>query len=627
MKFTGSNFLLTPKVREISFSFSALSVSNNTGVSEIGFSGSGNTLKLSFNDNKMYDFKDKFSYSYYSGQKFDLSGDFSTGSYRLYVNKNLISKGLKNDFEIEKFYVNTTGCSLFSNNMFEGKILLEDLDIVMENQFYGGGFITGQFVNSSNLDLHVYGADIIYKDNDKDSLSGSISGEVLRHNILDFTFTDVSHGGSEATVNFDVKLKTNIGSLFKAFSLQRLSNLTGDIHSFRSEGFKNASVAHPFSGSGLVNQFVYQGGPSGLHINSVAYRRYNRIGEEKARSFDIHVRPESPVSGEDFTGTYLTGFSFSNTGFYGARPSFQIDEYGHLSSLVFNANNLFSLDCGTEVPFTFDALSGDGLGATGKAKLQLVQLSLYGSSNFYSITGFDFESNGSGYNYLPNLSLITGNLGVGCFDVPRVSGNSYIYTPFTGTGALSNDAAHLWGEPVTGLSVRNISGQNYAGWSITGFRFSNVGSGYFTGSGYNPDIVFFRHADDPYNAIAVASGFDATGTFSFNTSGDSYGFTENWLVRTGYSFNTLKNFDGYYGVLTGYSGTAQIPVGTNEVYIYSYFDQITRDDNVTIRQMVDNQKGNRKSVIIKGSNILSAYSGSLKDRTTEVNTGIFIEFF
>tara|TARA_R110000765_G_C18835464_1_gene597364 strand:+ start:142 stop:897 length:756 start_codon:yes stop_codon:yes gene_type:complete len=251
---------------------------------------------------------------------------------------------------------------------------------------------------------------------------------------------------------------------------------------------------------------------------------------------------------------------------------------------------------------------------------------LYGSSNFYSITGFDFEANGSGYNYIPNLSLLTGNLGASCFDVPRVSGDSYIYSSFTGTGVINPDASYLWGEQITGVSVKTISGQPYTGWSITGFRITNPGSGYFTGSGYTPDMTFYRHSDDPYSSIASTSGFDSTGSFSFNTSGDSYDFTGNWLIRTGFSFNTLKNFDGYYGVLTGYSGTAELPIGIKELYVYSYFDQLTKDEHVTISQTIDDQNGNRKSVIVSGRNILSPYSGALKVFTSEVNTGIFIEF-
>jgi hypothetical protein len=626
MKFSGNNFKLVPKVKEMSFSFASLNVSNNTGSAEIGFSGSGSQIKLSFNNNKVYDLNNKFLYGYESGQALDISGDFTTGEYRLYLNKNLISKGLKDSFEVEKFYVNTTGCNLFSTNLLKGKIPLDAFDVVMEEEFYGGGQVTGQIVNSSDFDIYVYSSQNIYKNNDKQSLSGSVSGEVLRSNVLDFSFEDVNLGVSETTVNFDISLETNIGTLYKPFSLQRLSNLTGDIYSFKYDSFKNASIDHPFSGSGLPSQFLYQGQPSGLHVNSVVYRRYDRTGQEKEKSIDIHVRPESPISGEDFTGTYVSGFSFSNTGFYGTLPSFSIDEYSSVLGLSFNLNNLFSLGCGTEIPFTFDALSGDGLGSTGKARLQLVQLSLYGSSNFYSITGFDFEANGSGYNYVPSISLLTGSLGASCFDVPRVSGSSYVYTPFTGTGIVSPDASYLWGEQLTGASVKTISGQPYTGWSITGFRITNPGSGYITSSGYLPNMTFFRHADDPYSAIASASGLDSTGAFSFNTSGDSYDFTGNWLIRTGFSFNTLKNFDGYYGVLTGYSGTAEMPIGIDKLYVYSYFDQITRDSPVTVSQTIDDQKGNRKSVTIRGGNILSPYSGALKVFTSEVNTGIFIEF-
>ena len=627
MLFSGNNFKLAPNVRTFSYELNGISMTNPSGIAEFGFSGTGQKIAYSFSGGKVYDFNGKYFRSISSGDSFSISGDVLTGLHRYYSDGVLVAQGSKKDFTIQKFFVNTTGCGLYSSAKLYSNITASNYGIQLPYQFYAGNTVTGRIFNNSSQEIRVFGSRFTYTQIDNAEFSGSITGNVPANDGLNFSILDVNSSKADAAVGITAKLETNIGDVQQTFSLQRLSNLTGDIRMFRTDNFQSGGIRLAFSGVSDSSRFYYRAPSSGLEIQTINYRRFDNSGTAKSKSITLHIQTESPTGSTNNTGTFITGYSGINSGFYSEVPYATFKEYGKPSGVSFVAGNLFSLGCGAVIPFTFVAPSGDGLGGTGKAYLRSVNIGLYGSTSFYTITGLTIESGGSGYNYNPSLNLITGSLGTGCYDVPRVSGASYIYYPFTGTGILEKQASYLYGELMTGVRILNISGIDRTGFGVTGLLITNIGSGYNTGSGFNPSVTISRGGGDAYAAIATASGFNSSGSFFFNTSGDNYSFTGNWNFKTGSSFSNLAPVStSIYSAVTGYSGLVNLSVAESDFYVYAYYKQNTRDISPVIKITVRTDGPKQKSVLISGINYTNSYTGMLKLPSQVVNTGVFIDF-
>lgn len=140
------------------FSFSAKFFIDNTyGSAEMGFSGAAydNSLRFSFNDGRMTDPSGKFFNSYLPSGILTLSGNFNTGTYDYYVNNVLnFSNGIKDDFVIDKFFINTSDCSIDGDIYVYGE--KHDISTTMASSFTDGGTLTGTITNNSFSDLGTF---------------------------------------------------------------------------------------------------------------------------------------------------------------------------------------------------------------------------------------------------------------------------------------------------------------------------------------------------------------------------------------------------------------------------------------------------------------------------------------
>ncbi len=627
MRASGHLFKKMPSISEYSFAMNGISLTESTGLARFGFSGQNNTLSFSIRSGKLFDPKGCYVHGYNSGDNLSISGNVSTGFFQYYVNNEEFGYFSKNSFELEKFFINTTGCSIDIFPSVLGSVNLAQIDLELEPSFYAGTRVTGRVVNNAPFDFNVYSHRISYLNSNKANLSGLISGLVESNASLPFTLFDSGSLEFSTSSQFVISLDTSIGTLDKTFLVTRQSNLTGDIFLVNDSSFVSSKIEIPFSGEPVANGFAYNLPTSGKNSLSLGYRKFNSTGLALSKSLNFSFSSNLPTGEVSGTGTFVTGYSVIDSGFYSEMPSAYFAEYGRVTGINFNPSNLFSLGCGSVIGALFRAASGDGLNASGSALLKSVILPLYGSRHFYTITGFSIQDMGTGYSFPTYIDLLTGDIGPDCFDIPRESGNSYIYTPFTGSGMLHKTAAYLYGSPLTGVRVKTISGSPYTGFGVTGISFGNFGSGYSTLSGLTPKVTFTRSPSDLYLGAASDNILDASGSFSFNQSGDSYSLQNNWIFETGSSLFSLKQISQslYLGGITGYSGSVNLLESDENFYTICSYKQTSLDLNPTINASFSTDGGYAKSVIITGQASFSTYSGML-NRNTEVNSGVFIEF-
>lgn len=111
---SGKNFRSLAERNELSFS-AQVSLNNTTGVAELGFLGENN-FSFKFNNGKIIDPENRYFNSYSKNESFILSGNLETGSYDYYIDGNLnCSIGVKDNFTIDQFYINTTGVEIDGN--------------------------------------------------------------------------------------------------------------------------------------------------------------------------------------------------------------------------------------------------------------------------------------------------------------------------------------------------------------------------------------------------------------------------------------------------------------------------------------------------------------------------------
>jgi hypothetical protein len=628
MRVSGDMFKKTPSLSEYSFSMVGISLTEQTGLARFGFSGGNNTLAFSIRSGKLFDPKGYYVYGYNSGEFISVSGNVSTGFFQYFVNGEEVGYFRKNSFNLEKFFINTTGCSLDIFPSLIGSINLEQIDLEIQPSFYAGTQVTGRVVNNSPFNFNVYSHRISYLGSNKSSLSGSISGEVLSNSSLPFTLYDSGSLEFSTSSEFIISLDSSIGTLNKTVLVTRESNITGDIFVVNDSSFVSSKVEIPFSGESVRSSFSYSRPASGRNVVALNFRKFDRTGLALEKSVSFGFSSSNPTGTATGTGTFVTGYSVEASGFYSQMPIASFSEYGFVTGVGFTTSNLFSLGCGSVIGALFKTASGDGLNGSGNALLRSVVIPLYGSRHFYSITGFSIQNAGTGYAFPPYVDLLTGDIGPDCFDVPRESGNSYIYSPFTGTGVIQKTAAYLYGTPMTGVSVATISGNPYTGFAVTGIRFGNPGSGYSRYSGLTPKVTFTRSAEDLYLGASLDHNIEASGTFIFNQSGDSHSLVNNWKFETGTSLFSLKEISPslYLGGVTGYSGSVNLLRSDENFYVICSHKQTSLDIAPTVRvsYSIDNNSFS-KSVTITGQPSFSTYSGML-NRVTEVDSGLFIEF-
>lgn len=224
MIFSGNNNLSFNHQTGLSFSID-LNFNNISGFCELGFSGSNpNTIpkeKISytFDKSKIYDPEGRLVYFYKENEYINLSGSINPISYSYYIDGHpLCLNGNKNSFNINKFYLNTSGCTVDADLEVFGDI--PDYNINF-NKFNVSGTLTGAISNNSLSQFKIYSGTIT---NPTGFNVNTINLEVLT-GLLPSYITINTFDATKSQVNDDSKysinlnLYTNFGLISKSYDI------------------------------------------------------------------------------------------------------------------------------------------------------------------------------------------------------------------------------------------------------------------------------------------------------------------------------------------------------------------------------------------------------------------------
>jgi hypothetical protein len=195
MIISGQNFRSLAERNELSFS-AQLSINNTTGNVDLGFSGDGDSVKFQFSGSRMIDPEGRYFNSYLKDGSFTLSGNLESDKYDYYINDNLnCSVGVKNDFKVNKFFINTTECEANLNLRVYSSG--QDYTLTHHNQTTDSPAINLDIKNNQQEEFTIF--------------TGSVAGAGVSHPF--YIDADVPSGKYDGTYIQDYKYYAGSGDL------------------------------------------------------------------------------------------------------------------------------------------------------------------------------------------------------------------------------------------------------------------------------------------------------------------------------------------------------------------------------------------------------------------------------
>lgn len=563
MLFNGEHFRRISERDNYAFN-ATLSLDNTTGVGLFGFSGNGQQFKFDFQSGKIIDPESNYVSSYAPDKPFILSGDVNKNSYNYYIDDIPVRfSGQKTDFKAQRFFTNSSGCSVDLNVVMTASGLDAISVTGFPDNFEEGDLITGKIVNTgSGASIDIYTGEI----NDPNltgnfsvfSLPSTISGEgdIVLSGIsgdngvqYDLTFDfDTSFGRTSAASqvsgfgyfkwaefelaksNLEAFEITPTGSglnqLFQPpvlisggnYNAQKTGVLQGTVISGSGNYVLPGSKVHASLEyiSGTTGQF--SGMITGINLISGGSGYIN----DPILSIDGGGGANAEVSGF-LSGGIVTGFEILNVGAgYTSVPTLNAFKSIAIVDVVDEGTGYL-----TAPRFTFSG--GGGSGATAEGVVE---------NGF--LKDINIINQGSGYTGTPELIMDAVN--VSGVDVSS-SGDNYnsgtvIFEGGTGASHVSASADPLFGFKVTGVNVVSgglgynyepesiyqfqggtpldesnlASGEARFNWMVTGVDLSNVGL-------INVGGVRYTNIEVNFNGGTGVNGVAASGVPVIDESG------------------------------------------------------------------------------------------------------------
>ncbi len=655
MNVSGENFILTPKTSQLSFVFDGVSLSNNDGVAEIGFSGESQKSIFLFSGNRIIDPNGKYVYSYDAGIPLNISGDIKGGNtYRYYINNILFGDGLalSNAFTIEKLYIKSSGCLTNVNAKLNCPNI--DYSIDFAPTFVASGPITGRITNNSSIGFRVFYS---YFSEPGGDLRGAITGDVPAYSGLNFTLNDAAASNVGSSINSIINLRTSLGLISSSISSQRVSGSSLQLSNFRVLRSESLDILPYFSGSGNASKFHWMQYPEQKEQFALDYEANDASGNSAEKMLWVTLEPVSPTTGIHYTGVYtesfftyfsgheycITGQGTSTTGIkpiwqcsgtmpgsgrYSKLPEVKFLDYSKVTGFTFNTDNLFTQDTPEKIPILFSGYSGElGDGASGYFLTEAFQVNIKNylpqnssdntpdgsnTTDWRRITGFEITNAGTGYTKMPAVFAATGfssNQNTDAdWDNTAVGGTGYdvgerrtpfVYKAFKAESLGQYEAAHL-----TGIPHFQKDGNNYL---FSGVEITNPGSGYDS-LNRKPDLRFTRGSGDTFG---TGSGDNTSGEFLFNESGHLYEFDSHWDVTTGLvSSGVGIRFSEKYMYNNGmYSGYVKLPVDSNNVFVDVHFKNTSSEEAFVSKLKISGENHAISEHLVTGKNLFSIDTG------------------
>jgi hypothetical protein len=376
---SGSNFHSLAEQREVSFILRG-NIDDLTGEATFGFSGENKSISFNFTSGKIYDPDGRFfdtyneidasNYVVEEDHSIFISGNISKTSYDYYnkYGNASCSIGTKDNFKINRFFFDTTGCQFNADLQVFGSPI--EYEIIADDYFLANGNWTAKIKN---------------KDEDRSFRIFDITGESSKgmfDNVGDYSGVEVinekslilkqkanSIGDQEIVLTMD----TDMGEIRKGFTALSTTQFSSFDYSIDENDLNTAWSGLNIGETGKQGSFTYNSsliGGSGassvvesdrditiwlLHYSgatgeSGSFARVTGADVTYSGS-DYHQTPEIIVSGGDpVTGIngktlpaklsgminngYLTGFKVIQSGIYntqGGLPSLIISGGGNLA--------------------------------------------------------------------------------------------------------------------------------------------------------------------------------------------------------------------------------------------------------------------------------------------------------
>ena len=186
MLFSGSNFRSIAERNSLTWEGKFLVSGSDTGRAIFGFSGEGKTMNFLFESGKIFDPEERF-FAGYSSNSFTpyISGNISGSKYDYHFNDAAYClSGTKENFKPEKFFIDTTGCSLDTRVWIQGDPF--NYELSFQTGFMASGSIVG-FLKSTGVDasnkFKIFSGELLSQTGFF-SISGFDAGNLTNNNIV-----------------------------------------------------------------------------------------------------------------------------------------------------------------------------------------------------------------------------------------------------------------------------------------------------------------------------------------------------------------------------------------------------------------------------------------------------------
>lgn len=447
MIFSGNRYRTLVRDNKFSANF-GLSFSNATGASEIGFSGDGKRFLFSFVSGKIFDNEGRYFSSYVPNNRFSLSTEFSGSAYGYSIEDDrVLFSGQKDNFYVDRFFVNTTGCDINANVSIYGN--KPTFSLVLNPTFVTGNPITGYFISNSLSGVKVFsgqfqdGSNLYFSSLPTGYIRNGVSGQaVLLQNVtgIGYFITKASFQTSAGSYDQDIAISgVNKSFINYIFSIQGSNTLDNTSLVQSSSGAQKAGMVSLNYGYSSNDATLI---PSSLPLDiSLSYYSgntgyYGQVSSVSLVSggFGYLSAPTIIFSG-GFTGNLVQAFNSSSDlfrrpdsvpfTFYSGQPiAFYKPSQSVLPSPMVENKTYYVRDLFTGAPPIF-AISETATGAkfditnTGSGnfyfydptKVASARAILGTSSNYGSVASIQMDYYGSGYTSAP-VVLFSGGTGI-----------------------------------------------------------------------------------------------------------------------------------------------------------------------------------------------------------------------
>jgi len=322
---------------------------------------------------------------------------------------------------------------------------------------------------------------------------------------------------SKEKVNYVLFLQTEAGDVSYDLSSKRTDGPDGFYYEISFP--RKESIKTKFDGFAELNSFVFK-----REFDTQNYvltvKKYDQSGIYPCTGTLTFTL--SGFSGV-YTGGFITGISFTNSGFYSGTPQVQFASYSGFQSISVNKKNLISSNAGGSFQLILSGGSGTGALATAHTKKENIKLftNVNENNKFRTITGVSIEN--PGYAYTGEYSI---KLPESIIDYPNLYSDEI--ASLLGYGPVNFSPEFL-------VSAGNASGKVFLtsgnSGSVTGVIILGAGSGY-DNILQKPLMTFLRNPED---TISINN---ASGSGILNASGENFNYENCWTVSGSRNFSS-----------------------------------------------------------------------------------------